>query len=392
MTRSFILSALLTVSVPAFLLWGNTDASPPPATMPWAIEVYREYCLELLNDAHIEDCWTGYDDEELHLVVVTDIKAALQFDHWVGAETMPLRGGFQRVASSGDTAPQLKGWAYDPLNPKATLPIDVELNGTQQWALTANQPHSVSNTIDLETIDGISGNHGFTWTVPTAHRTGDPPWQVYALEDTTENPAIRRLLPELKAATEWTVSDCAVELLKDYEQCYAYPYDDNDKSNPRRRLTQWVEGATIGCGHLIEEKEWDTNWKKFEDGTSTLSEKEQLALFKKDLDEHTDIIRRHVKIPVSQQWFDALALFAYNLGEPKFASSTVRKKLKASPEKGSYPNLEKALKVWRGKWITIRKDGKEEEVYVVEEGLIRRRRDEWALLDRGVCTRTEYNN
>ena len=322
-----------------------------------------------------------------------NIKAALQFDHWVGSETIPLRGGFERVAGSEDTAPQLKGWAYDPLNPTATLPIDVELNGTQQGALTANQSPSASNTINLETIDGVSGNHGFTWTIPSAYRTGDPTWQVYALDqvtDTTENPAIRRLLPELKAATEWTVSDCAVELLKDYEECYAYPYDDDDPSEPRKRLTQWVDGATIGCGHLIKEREWGREWKKFEDGTSTLSEAEQVDLFQKDLDEHTDIIRQHVKIPISQQWFDALALFAYNLGGPKFASSTVRKKLQDPPQRGNHPNLEEALKVWRGKWI--KKDGKEEEVYVVEEGLIRRRRDEWALLDQGVCTRTEYNN
>ncbi len=73
MTRSVPLLTLLTVSLPAFLLWGNTDPPTPPASMPWAIEVYREYCPELTDEAHIEDCWTGYDEEELHLVVVTDM-------------------------------------------------------------------------------------------------------------------------------------------------------------------------------------------------------------------------------------------------------------------------------------------------------------------------------
>lgn len=326
----------------------------------------------------------------------TNIKDALQFDHWVGSETIPLRGGFERVAGSEDTAPQLTGWAYDPLNPKAALPVEVYVNGkkgtgTKVGTLTTDQARS-----DIKAIDGISGTPGFTWTIPTAQRTGEPTWHVYALDqtDTTEVPAIRRLLPELKAATAWAVSDCAVELLKDYEECYAYPYDDDDPSEPRKRLTQWVDGATIGCGHLIEDpKEWDTDWKKFEDGTSTLSEAEQLDLFQKDLDEHTDIIRQHVKIPISQQWFDALALFAYHLGETQFAGkkhkdskkakppSTVWKKLQDPPQKGNYDTLEEAWKWWR--------KGNGE----LSLGVIRRRRDEWALLERGgVCEKTEYTN
>ena len=173
----------------------------------------------------------------------------------------------------------------------------------------------------------------------------------------------------------------------------AFPYDDNDKSNPRRRLTKWVDGATIGCGHHIERKEeWDTKWKKFEDGISTLSEQEQLDLFKEDLDEHTDIIRQHVKIPVSRQWYDALALFAYHLGETQFAGkkhkdpkkvippSTVWKKLQDPPQKGNYDTLEEAWKWWR------KADDK------VSLGVIRRR-DEWAHLERGgVCEKTEYTN
>ena len=73
MTRSVLLLTLLKVSVPAVLLWGNTDPPAPPASMPWEIEVYREYCPELMDEAHVADCWTGYDEEELHIVAVTDM-------------------------------------------------------------------------------------------------------------------------------------------------------------------------------------------------------------------------------------------------------------------------------------------------------------------------------
>lgn len=86
MTRSVPLLTLLTVSLPAFLLWGSTDPPTPPASMPWAIEVYREYCPELTDEAHIEDCWTGYDEEELHLVVVTDMPTLVPSEQ----DTIPI--------------------------------------------------------------------------------------------------------------------------------------------------------------------------------------------------------------------------------------------------------------------------------------------------------------
>ena len=54
--------------------------------MPWAVEVYREYCPELTEEAHIEDCWTGYDEEELHLVVVTDMPTLVPSEQ----DTIPI--------------------------------------------------------------------------------------------------------------------------------------------------------------------------------------------------------------------------------------------------------------------------------------------------------------
>lgn len=86
MTRSVPLLTLLTVSLPAFLLWGNTDPPAPQAAMPWAVEVYREYCPELTDEAHIEDCWTGYDEEELHLVVVTGMPTLVPSEQ----DTIPI--------------------------------------------------------------------------------------------------------------------------------------------------------------------------------------------------------------------------------------------------------------------------------------------------------------
>ena len=69
----FILSllALLGISLFGFTAWGENDPDPVPE-IPWEVEVYREYCPELTYEAYVADCWTGYTDEEVRIVAVTD--------------------------------------------------------------------------------------------------------------------------------------------------------------------------------------------------------------------------------------------------------------------------------------------------------------------------------
>lgn len=65
------LLALLSTSLFVFTAWGEDDPAPEPE-IPWEVEVYREYCPELTYESYVADCWTGYADEELHIVAVTD--------------------------------------------------------------------------------------------------------------------------------------------------------------------------------------------------------------------------------------------------------------------------------------------------------------------------------
>ncbi|EWS66880.1 Phage lysozyme, partial [Vibrio vulnificus BAA87] len=60
--------------------------------------------------------------------------------------------------------------------------------------------------------------------------------------------------------------------LKQIEQLRLMPYDDQSG----RPIKYWVEGATIGYGHLISKSEWDS----YKDGTN---EKKANELFKADL-------------------------------------------------------------------------------------------------------------
>lgn len=60
------------------------------------------------------------------------------------------------------------------------------------------------------------------------------------------------------------------------------------------------------------------------------------ALLLSDLErEYAPIVRRLVKVPLSQGEFNALVDFVYNLGEPNFRSSTLLKKLNAGDYAGA---------------------------------------------------------
>ncbi|GKX60262.1 lysozyme [Leminorella grimontii] len=111
---------------------------------------------------------------------------------------------------------------------------------------------------------------------------------------------------------------------------------------------------TIGYGHLIRSGE------TFE---RSLTEQEAEALLRKDLLESERGIRRLVSVPLTQNQFDALVSFVFNVGVGRLATSTLLKKLNAQDYRGAADELPK----WN------RAGGN------VLEGLTRRRQAERAL-------------
>lgn len=98
-----------------------------------------------------------------------------------------------------------------------------------------------------------------------------------------------------------------------------------------------------------------------------ITKEEAEHLLTSDLEVCMAAIRRHVKVPLSQNQTDSMASFIYNLGEGNFASSTLLKKL----NKGEYEAVPTEL----AKWNKATVDGKK----VVLPGLTRRRAAEAAL-------------
>ena len=158
------------------------------------------------------------------------------------------------------------------------------------------------------------------------------------------------------------ISKDAIELLKSIEELKLLPYDDQTSNT----INSYVSGATIGYGHLIKEKEWEI----YKGG---ISEEEANILFNNDLLPFETLVYNLVTAQLSQKEFDALVIFAFNIGEPQFKQSSVLKMVNG--KKGNYNTLEDA-------WMAFKySQGK------VLQGLINRRRAEYNIFTNGIYRR-----
>jgi lysozyme len=150
-----------------------------------------------------------------------------------------------------------------------------------------------------------------------------------------------------------------VKLLKEYEtkdgNPNLQPYDDQTG----KVVTKWVEGATIGFGHLIKKSEWET----YKNG---ITAQEAQTLFESDVAPFIDLVKTSITASLTQNQFDALVILAFNIG-PDFQSSSVVKMINDPKAKTKYPDVESAWKAWNKSQKKVMK------------GLINRRQKEWDL-------------
>lgn len=113
---------------------------------------------------------------------------------------------------------------------------------------------------------------------------------------------------------------------------------------------------TIGIGHLLTEEEIKKG--KFIKG---ITKAEMFALLDKDLERFESVIQKFVTVPLTQDQYDALVLFSFNIGTDAFQKSTLlkvlnQKKYNEVPKQirrwVKQPELkgrrEKEIKVWYG--------------------------------------------
>lgn len=111
---------------------------------------------------------------------------------------------------------------------------------------------------------------------------------------------------------------------------------------------------TIGWGHKILPNE------SFTQITKAFAEK----LLDQDIKYAENAVRYYVTAPLTQNQYDALVSFVYNVGVPAFINSTLLKKLNA----GDYNGTANEFKRW--KYVTV--NGEK----IVDQGLVNRRAKE----------------
>lgn len=129
------------------------------------------------------------------------------------------------------------------------------------------------------------------------------------------------------------MSEQGRNFLKDIEICKLDPYDDQTG----KVIKEWNIHATIGYGHLISEKEWS----QYEKG---ITREQAGELFDNDLLKYEDAVVVSIKKYVTQNQFDALVIFCYNIGVNGFKNSSVVKIING--QKSNYSSLEDAWKAW----------------------------------------------
>ncbi len=119
---------------------------------------------------------------------------------------------------------------------------------------------------------------------------------------------------------------------------------------------------TIGYGHLIRPKELASG--KFEGG---LTEEEAEDLLAADLHIAEDVVNRLIKVPITQNQFDAMVSFAFNLG------GGALKKLATVVNKRDWEGAAAKMALYHK--VTDPKTGKK----ITSRGLLKRRKMEVAL-------------
>lgn len=161
-----------------------------------------------------------------------------------------------------------------------------------------------------------------------------------------------------------TMSPEAVALLKAIETLRLAPYDDQTG----KEIGAWVQGATIGYGHLIAKDEWDTS----KDG---ITAQQADALFLADAAPFERLVGETITAGLQQYQFDALVILAFNIGPSAFRNSSVAKLVNDPHAVTSYASLEEAWKAWN------KSQGK------VMTGLTNRRAAEWRIYTSAIYAR-----
>ena len=213
-------------------------------------------------------------------------------------------------------------------------------------------------TVDSNSITGAQS------TPPSLSSAQIPCSAAIQTEDKTQASGDGEPILGCRPASELSLSNRAIALLQAIERLRLEPYDDQTG----RAISQWVSGATIGYGHLITRLEWPRYQER-------ISESEAERLFLSDARPFEQVVAQTIQARLRQHQFDALVIFAFNVGTPAFRSSLVARLINTPPAAAEDAQLEIAWKAWN------RSQGQ------VNRGLNNRRAAEWRIYKSAVYAR-----
>ena len=110
---------------------------------------------------------------------------------------------------------------------------------------------------------------------------------------------------------------------------------------------------TIGVGHLIKPDEQHLL-------TATLTDEQVEQLLQSDLKWCQDAVDNHVKVPLTQNQYDALYSLCFNIGETNFRKSTVLRKVNENDLKGAAD----AILMWNKPEVLINRRKRERALFL----------------------------
>lgn len=162
----------------------------------------------------------------------------------------------------------------------------------------------------------------------------------------------------------WSISTEGIDFLKQYESFRANMYNDS------------AGHATIGYGHLIHHGPINGSASEtpFLQGLTVTQAEE---LLKQDLTEYETRVNNGVNVELAQHEYDALVIFAFNIGGPGFTASAAR----ATINQLAYGEVGEKMKMWN----KVTGPGG---THVVSDGLVNRRAEEVEIFENADYVRT----
>ena len=123
------------------------------------------------------------------------------------------------------------------------------------------------------------------------------------------------------------ISDNGINMLKQLEGCVKNSdrhiiYDDQTGKSLNAK-SPLPRGATIGYGHLI---------KLNENFAAGLTESQATDLLRQDIIFAESAVNKYINVPLTQNQYDALVMFVFNIGVNNFVNSTVVKRVAFSTD------------------------------------------------------------